>query len=142
MLFDKKVLCRHLQKYKLPNPFEIENTEIFTIDNPLTYQRYFDTLSFISMYGAIASKGYGIGALRRVAKILQIKTQNKHSALEDCRTLASILRHIHQHEMKNTPQVLCPICKGPTELKTNRKTANRFWGCIAWPKCKGTVNHK
>lgn len=35
----------------------------------------------------------------------------------------------------------CPICGGPTALRTaksGRNPGSQFWGCIAYPTCKGT----
>lgn len=34
----------------------------------------------------------------------------------------------------------CPICEGPMTSRANRTTGQRFWGCNAYPQCKGTRN--
>jgi hypothetical protein len=34
----------------------------------------------------------------------------------------------------------CPICKGPTRLRTKRDDGSKFWGCAKFPVCKGTCN--
>ena len=34
--------------------------------------------------------------------------------------------------------VACPLCDGPMSSRVNRKTGQRFWGCNAFPECKGT----
>lgn len=34
--------------------------------------------------------------------------------------------------------VKCPDCNGPMVPRTNRKDGTKFWGCKAFPKCKGT----
>lgn len=34
----------------------------------------------------------------------------------------------------------CPICDGPMTSRKNGATGQRFWGCNAYPKCKGTRN--
>lgn len=38
--------------------------------------------------------------------------------------------------MSNTPE--CPECGGAMVLRTNRRTDEQFYGCLAYPKCKGT----
>jgi ATP-dependent helicase HepA len=40
------------------------------------------------------------------------------------------------------PEVSCPLCGGPTTLRTarfGRNTGNQFWGCTKYPDCKGLV---
>ncbi len=37
-------------------------------------------------------------------------------------------------------ETLCPICNGPMKSRANTTTGQRFWGCAAYPKCKGTRN--
>jgi ssDNA-binding Zn-finger/Zn-ribbon topoisomerase 1 len=32
----------------------------------------------------------------------------------------------------------CPACFGPMTSRVNRSTGQRFWGCNAYPKCRGT----
>lgn len=32
----------------------------------------------------------------------------------------------------------CPICGGPTVMRRNRHTGTEFFGCEAWPRCRGT----
>jgi ssDNA-binding Zn-finger/Zn-ribbon topoisomerase 1 len=34
--------------------------------------------------------------------------------------------------------VKCPDCGGPMVSRSNRQTGQRFWGCKAYPDCKGT----
>ncbi len=34
----------------------------------------------------------------------------------------------------------CPICDGPMQSRANKTTGQRFWGCKAFPQCKGTRN--
>ncbi len=36
--------------------------------------------------------------------------------------------------------VKCPECDGPMTSRANRQTGQRFWGCNAYPQCKGTLN--
>ena len=36
--------------------------------------------------------------------------------------------------------VKCPLCGGPMASRANRSTGQRFWGCKAYPECKGTLN--
>lgn len=36
--------------------------------------------------------------------------------------------------------VKCPQCEGPMTSRKNTSTGQRFWGCNAYPKCKGTRN--
>ena len=36
--------------------------------------------------------------------------------------------------------VKCPQCDGPMTSRKNSSTGQRFWGCNAYPKCKGTRN--
>ena len=36
--------------------------------------------------------------------------------------------------------VKCPQCDGPMTSRKNNSTGQRFWGCDAYPKCKGTRN--
>jgi len=33
---------------------------------------------------------------------------------------------------------LCPVCGKPMRRRTAGKTASQFWGCSAYPNCKGT----
>jgi restriction system protein len=33
---------------------------------------------------------------------------------------------------------LCPICDKPMRRRTGGKTSREFWGCSAYPNCKGT----
>lgn len=37
-------------------------------------------------------------------------------------------------------ETLCPTCGGPMKSRANATTGQRFWGCAAYPKCKGTRN--
>lgn len=38
-----------------------------------------------------------------------------------------------------TPQnVDCPECGGPMTSRANKTTGQRFWGCNAYPRCRGT----
>ena len=32
----------------------------------------------------------------------------------------------------------CPKCGSTMTLRTSRKDGNQFWGCLAYPKCRGT----
>lgn len=34
--------------------------------------------------------------------------------------------------------LVCPDCGGKMIERTNRQTGNKFWGCVAYPRCKGT----
>lgn len=34
---------------------------------------------------------------------------------------------------------ICPDCGQPMVLRTNRAKGSRFWGCSAYPKCRGTL---
>jgi ssDNA-binding Zn-finger/Zn-ribbon topoisomerase 1 len=36
--------------------------------------------------------------------------------------------------------VKCPQCDGPMTSRKNSATGQRFWGCNAYPKCRGTRN--
>lgn len=36
--------------------------------------------------------------------------------------------------------VACPVCRGPMVSRQHGKTGQRFWGCAAYPQCKGTRN--
>ena len=36
--------------------------------------------------------------------------------------------------------VKCPECRGPMTSRQNRDTGQFFWGCNAYPKCRGTRN--
>jgi four helix bundle suffix protein len=39
-------------------------------------------------------------------------------------------------EQTGTP--LCPLCGQPMRRRTAGKTQRQFWGCSAYPNCKGT----
>ncbi|GAA5136866.1 hypothetical protein GCM10023213_12640 [Prosthecobacter algae] len=39
-------------------------------------------------------------------------------------------------EQSGTP--LCPLCNQPMRRRTAGKTSRQFWGCPAYPNCKGT----
>jgi hypothetical protein len=54
-------------------------------------------------------------------------------------------RHAKRYEGMSDEQVLnaphCPSCNGSMILRTARKGVNageKFWGCGAFPKCRGT----
>lgn len=32
----------------------------------------------------------------------------------------------------------CPECQGPMISRLNKKQNSRFWGCAAYPMCRGT----
>lgn len=34
---------------------------------------------------------------------------------------------------------LCPVCSGYTTQRTNRQSGEAFYGCLAYPVCRGTV---
>lgn len=34
--------------------------------------------------------------------------------------------------------VKCPECDGPMMSRQNRQDGTRFWGCKAYPRCRGT----
>jgi ssDNA-binding Zn-finger/Zn-ribbon topoisomerase 1 len=34
----------------------------------------------------------------------------------------------------------CPTCGGPMLRRSNRQTGRPFWGCKAFPACRGTRN--
>lgn len=36
--------------------------------------------------------------------------------------------------------VTCPKCDGPMVSRVNSQSGQRFWGCKAYPDCKGTRN--
>ncbi len=36
--------------------------------------------------------------------------------------------------------IKCPDCGGPMTSRANKATGQRFWGCNAYPKCRGTRN--
>ncbi len=38
-----------------------------------------------------------------------------------------------------TPSPTCPRCGRPMVLRTNRKTGDQFWGCSAYPSCRGII---
>ena len=40
--------------------------------------------------------------------------------------------------MSKPENVTCPKCGGPMASRANRQTGQRFWGCRAFPECKGT----
>ncbi len=33
----------------------------------------------------------------------------------------------------------CPLCGGETRLRHTRKDSSPFWGCLGYPRCKGTI---
>lgn len=41
-------------------------------------------------------------------------------------------------EERMIENVKCPQCQGPMTSRKNNATGQRFWGCNAYPKCKGT----
>jgi len=45
-------------------------------------------------------------------------------------------------ESDRSDQPACPLCGKPMKLRTARsgpKSGQQFWGCSAYPDCKGTV---
>lgn len=38
------------------------------------------------------------------------------------------------------PVPACPKCGGPTKRRVNKTKGTRFWGCLSYPECKGTVD--
>lgn len=34
--------------------------------------------------------------------------------------------------------LICPECGGRMVSRLNKKSNSRFWGCVDFPKCKGT----
>jgi four helix bundle suffix protein len=49
-------------------------------------------------------------------------------------------RNQAQSDLKPPPPV-CPLCAKPMALRTARQGSNagsQFWGCTAYPDCKGT----
>ncbi len=43
-----------------------------------------------------------------------------------------------QARVAQTGAPLCPLCGKPMRRRTAGKTATQFWGCPAYPACKGT----
>ncbi|MEA3186839.1 MAG: restriction system protein [Chthoniobacter sp.] len=43
-------------------------------------------------------------------------------------------------EVLDTPH--CPVCNRPMKLRTAKKDGSQFWGCSAFPKCRGTRSFK
>lgn len=41
---------------------------------------------------------------------------------------------------QQTGTPLCPVCGKPMRRRTAGKTSRQFWGCSAYPDCKGTQN--
>ena len=37
-------------------------------------------------------------------------------------------------------ETTCPECGGPMVSRNNTQTGQRFWGCRAYPSCRGTRN--
>lgn len=36
---------------------------------------------------------------------------------------------------------VCPKCGGGMKMRANRETGVSFWGCSAYPKCKGSLDY-
>lgn len=54
------------------------------------------------------------------------------------------LRKNHSAPNTHNPQTqtsdpVCPRCGRPMVLRTNRKTGEQFWGCSAFPSCRGII---
>lgn len=46
-----------------------------------------------------------------------------------------------KHQIEHAPS--CPQCRGPMRMRKARRgprTGDRFWGCEAFPRCKGALN--
>ena len=39
-----------------------------------------------------------------------------------------------------TVDMSCPLCGGEMVSRKNNQTGQRFWGCKAFPRCRGTRN--
>jgi ssDNA-binding Zn-finger/Zn-ribbon topoisomerase 1 len=44
----------------------------------------------------------------------------------------------HLSEIVKPENVKCPECGGTMVSRLNKATQQRFWGCMRFPKCKGT----
>lgn len=42
--------------------------------------------------------------------------------------------------MSKPENVTCPECGGPMTSRVNGKTGQRFWGCLGYPQCRGTLD--
>lgn len=59
--------------------------------------------------------------------------------LENLEKKAAAKTHIPNKELAGAVNpTSCPRCGSKMVNRTNRKTGDAFWGCVGFPKCKGT----
>ena len=55
------------------------------------------------------------------------------------RTLPSNVQPVERPEIPRTAGIpLCPQCNQPMLMRRNRRNLGLFWGCVAYPTCRGT----
>jgi hypothetical protein len=50
----------------------------------------------------------------------------------------AILEATVHHVFVDAHPPICPKCSGGMSVRQNRETGGWFWGCVAYPKCRGT----
>lgn len=98
-------------------------------------------------HGADAVKIVCIGEFTRDAKAFAdgkaIDLVNGERLLELVQEGQAILSHSVRSAQQNTASAqhvsaTCPVCQGDLVLRTNRTSGQQFWGCSAFPRCRGT----
>lgn len=58
--------------------------------------------------------------------------------LAKARDALAVLESTVHHALVDAHPPVCPKCHGPMTARRNRESGGWFWGCVAYPKCKGS----
>lgn len=137
-------ICAISENLGLPKEY-IHGVVVFTGDCKfktqmpvgVVYSR--DAVDYIRSFSSPILKG------KEVAEISEaIKLWNASVTHEQRASHVDNLRKTHSAPNTHDPQTkasnpVCPRCGRPMVIRTNRKTGEQFWGCSAYPSCRGII---
>lgn len=71
---------------------------------------------------------------------LQEKLRELDGLLSRTRDALAVLEATVHHALVDAHPPICPRCRGGMTARQNRETGGWFWGCLAYPGCKGSLD--
>ena len=71
---------------------------------------------------------------------LQERLRELDALLSRTRDALAVLESTVHHALVDAHPPICPKCQGGMTARQNRETGGWFWGCVTYPRCKGTLD--
>jgi len=71
---------------------------------------------------------------------LQERLRELDALLSRTRDALAVLESTVHHALVDAHPPICPKCQEGMTARQNRETGGWFWGCVTYPRCKGTLD--